>query len=324
VATVNLSRADRIYGGLYGLLVGDALAVPYESHDAAGIPEEHEIEMAPPKRFRRAHTGVPIGTWSDDGAQALCLLLSLCRDTSLDLADFASRLVAWYEVGLLTPDGEVFDVGVRRLRTLNALHLKADVHNAGLKCECDNGNGVLARCLPVVFVAQSMDDIVELAMRQGLVAHGHARSRLCCALYALTAAGILVGLTAPDAVAKAENDFRRRFVGSRYEHEMELVLSARDASPRGSGHVVDSFWSSIHCLLTTSNYEACVRRAIKLGNDTDTTACIAGGLAGLLYGHAAIPTRWIDVLKGKELVEELFASLLMRGPMAASALSARE
>jgi ADP-ribosyl-[dinitrogen reductase] hydrolase len=314
VAIVNLSRADRIYGGLYGLLVGDALGMQYKSHDAPKIPEEHNIEMAPPKDFRRAHDGVPIGTWSDYGAQSLCLLRSLSHDSSLDLADFAGQLVAWYEVGLLSPNGEVFDVGVQTRRTPNALRLGADAHNAGLMGARDSGDGPLMRCLPVVFVAQSMDDVVELAMRQGLVTHGHVRSRLCCALYALTAAGILAGLTAPDAVAKAENDFRRRFAGSRYEHEMELVLSARDALPRGSGYVVASFWPSIHCLLTTSSYEACVRRAIKLGNDTDTTAGIAGGLAGLLYGHAAIPTRWMDVLTGKELVEELLASLLMGGP----------
>jgi ADP-ribosyl-[dinitrogen reductase] hydrolase len=44
-----------------------------------------------------------------------------------------------------------------------------------------------------------------------------------------------------------------------------------------------------------------------LGNDTDTTACIAGGLAGLLYGYENIPERWREVLKGKELVEKVLA-----------------
>jgi ADP-ribosyl-[dinitrogen reductase] hydrolase len=40
-----------------------------------------------------------------------------------------------------------------------------------------------------------------------------------------------------------------------------------------------------------------------LGNDTDTTACIAGGLAGMLYGYDGIPARWIEALRGKHLVE---------------------
>lgn len=63
------------------------------------------------------------------------------------------------------------------------------------------------------------------------------------------------------------------------------------------------------CLLTTSDYETCVRRAVALGNDTDTTAAIAGGLAGVLYGFDAIPSRWVATLRGKELIEPLLARL---------------
>ncbi|MGE8454235.1 MAG: ADP-ribosylglycohydrolase family protein, partial [Pseudomonadales bacterium] len=77
--------------------------------------------------------------------------------------------------------------------------------------------------------------------------------------------------------------------------------------PQGSGYVVDSFWSAIHCLLSTGSYEDCVKRAVALGNDTDTTAAIAGGLAGLLYGVAAIPDRWLAALRGKNFVESLLA-----------------
>lgn len=68
---------NKIKGGLYGLLVGDALGVPYEFHHSSQIPEYDLIEMEPPAGFLRAHSGVKPGTWSDDGAQALCLLDSL-------------------------------------------------------------------------------------------------------------------------------------------------------------------------------------------------------------------------------------------------------
>ena len=73
---------------------------------------------------------------------------------------------------------------------------------------------------------------------------------------------------------------------------MPAPLDGRFDPPQGSGYAVDSFWSAIHCLLATGSYEACVKRAVALGNDTDTTAAIAGGLAGLLYGMRAIPDRW--------------------------------
>ena len=43
--------------------------------------------------------------------------------------------------------------------------------------------------------------------------------------------------------------------------------------------------------------------AVNLGDDTDTTAAVAGALAGTPYGIDAIPREWIDALRGRELIE---------------------
>lgn len=92
---------NRIKGGLYGLLVGDALGVPYEFHSKEKIPPYEQIEMVPPQDFDRAHKGVRPGTWSDDGAQALCLLASLLSNNTLDLDDFTSAMLDWHENGYI-------------------------------------------------------------------------------------------------------------------------------------------------------------------------------------------------------------------------------
>ncbi|AOI76181.1 MULTISPECIES: hypothetical protein [Burkholderia] len=55
------NRRSRLRGGLLGLLIGDALGVPYEFHDAASIPPPAAIDMAPPPGFARTHDGVPYG-----------------------------------------------------------------------------------------------------------------------------------------------------------------------------------------------------------------------------------------------------------------------
>jgi ADP-ribosylglycohydrolase len=80
-----MDKNSRLKGGIYGLLVGDALGVPYEFHPAADIPPHNFIDMTPPAAFRRAHPTVKPGTWSDDGALALCLLDSLLVLGKLDL-----------------------------------------------------------------------------------------------------------------------------------------------------------------------------------------------------------------------------------------------
>src|SRR3546814_4264562 len=73
---LRMTRSDAVGGGLLGMLVGDALGVPYEFSPPDRIPKSERIEMAPPAGFQRAHPWTPPGTWSDDGAQALCLLRS--------------------------------------------------------------------------------------------------------------------------------------------------------------------------------------------------------------------------------------------------------
>ncbi|MBN3807697.1 ADP-ribosylglycohydrolase family protein [Paraburkholderia sp. Ac-20347] len=306
---MNLSQPSRLRGGLFGLLIGDALGVPYEFHSAASIPESNAIEMTPPVDFERAHAGVPPGTWSDDGAQALALRDALQRNRELDLDTFAANLLDWIQRGAFTPDGKVFDVGLQTQRAFERLRAGAPAASAGPDDERDNGNGSLMRCLPVVLVTTSHDEAIHLARKQSLVTHGHARAQLTCALYCVTALGILEGLSAADAVRAAEDELLKRYADTPDEAELKIVLDGRFDAPQGSGYVVDSFWSAIHCVLSTRCYEDCVKRAISLGNDTDTTAAIAGGLAGIVYGEDAIPARWMDALQRKAFVDGMLANI---------------
>ncbi|MBO4228686.1 ADP-ribosylglycohydrolase family protein, partial [Bradyrhizobium neotropicale] len=111
----------RLKGGLYGLLIGDALGVPYEFHPASSIPSFELIEMEPPARFQRAHATVTPGTWSDDGALALCLLDSLIQSGELDLENLTGKFLAWEAEGYLAVDGRVFDIGIQTSQAFNNL-----------------------------------------------------------------------------------------------------------------------------------------------------------------------------------------------------------
>lgn len=68
------------------------------------------------------------------------------------------------------------------------------------------------------------------------------------------------------------------------------------------GYVLHTLQASLWCLLTTASYEACVLKAVNLGEDTDTTADVAGSLAGLWYGYEAIPSDWLDALAKKDRI----------------------
>jgi ADP-ribosylglycohydrolase len=69
--------------------------------------------------------------------------------------------------------------------------------------------------------------------------------------------------------------------------------------------VGDTLNAAVWCLLTSNSYEECVLKAVNLGDDTDTTAAVAGGLAGLCYGYNDIPERWLSQLARREDIEDL-------------------
>jgi len=304
-----LDRWERIRGGLYGLLVGDALGVPYEFSRQEDVPELSLIEMAPPSDFARAHPAVPVGTWSDDGSQALVLAHSLVEDPSLNLKQFAEGLLAWYRTGFMTPDEHVFDVGIQTMYALENFSRNGNPLTCSPSDEWNNGNGSLMRSLPCAFViASSPAEVIRLARLQSMPTHAHLRSQLACALYSLMAWRMVDGFSPVDALDYAQEALEVG-IHSSEQHELGILLDGRLEPSQGSGYVVDSLWSAIRCVLATSDYENCVRSSIALGNDTDTTACIAGGLAGILYGEGGIPERWKSALNGSELVEVLLNRL---------------
>lgn len=300
---------ERLEGGLYGLLIGDALGVPYEFHRPEALPPQADIEMTPPAQFQRAHAGVPPGTWSDDGAQALILLASLLENGALNVQDVGDRLVAWYERGYLAVDRQVFDVGIQTSEAIRRMLLGTPADQAGRADEQANGNGSLMRVLPLALWHRGSDvALVEDAHRQSRVTHGHLRSQVCCALYCLWARRTLHESADPwaDAVASL-----RAIYGRESQAYAELEWSVRPDEPpegQGSGYVVDSLRSA-RWALGAGSYEQVVKAAIALGHDTDTTACIAGGIAGIRDGIGAIPERWRQQLRGQELATPLWLRL---------------
>jgi ADP-ribosyl-[dinitrogen reductase] hydrolase len=311
-----ITTASRIRGGLHGLLVGDALGVPYEFHHRGAIPPAAEIEMVPPAGFERAHAGTPPGTWSDDGAQALVLLDSLLACGRLDLDHLATGLVRWYDQGFMAVDGRVFDVGVQTANALRSIARGTPSHLAGPADVSNNGNGSLMRLLPLVLWHRgSHEQLVADARRQSLPTHRHIRSQMCCALYALWGRQMLEGQggRAWDLAVALLRGMYDEDTEERAELEFNIRPDVEDLG-RGSGYVVDSLRSARDIVALGIDYEHSVRTAIALGDDTDTTACVTGGIVGLRDGVETIPARWMDALRGREVVEELLGRVLVLHP----------
>lgn len=99
-----MNKYNQIKGAIYGLLIGDAVGVPYEFNLPDQLPAYDQIDMISPSNFSKTYPKIPFGTWSDDGAQALCLLDSLLFNHTFVAEDLMNRICNWYQHGYMAVD----------------------------------------------------------------------------------------------------------------------------------------------------------------------------------------------------------------------------
>jgi len=301
--------ASRLAGGIWGHLIGDAAGVPYEFARPSAIGEV--VFGKPGGPWRQ-----PAGTWSDDGALMLALLDSLLTGR-FDPADQGARALAWADDGAYTPDGDGrFDIGGTTSAAMAALRRGVAATDAGPTDERAAGNGSLMRILPLALVERaprtdaraparrvSDERLVRDAHAASRVTHGHVRCQVACALYALIVRRLLAGDEPAMALAAARRQLRGIYGRDRALAGHLAALDDLEAwtDRTGSGYVVDSFWSAWDAFAGARDYEEAVVRAISYGNDTDTTAAIAGGLAGVHWGWQSIPVAWRRAMRGREV-----------------------
>ncbi|MEA5605172.1 ADP-ribosylglycohydrolase family protein [Nostoc sp. UHCC 0252] len=289
--------------GLMGLCVGDALGVPVEFTSRA---ERVKFPVTTMQGYGTWNQ--PPGTWSDDSSLSFCLAECLCRGYSLDA--IANSFWRWYKEAYWTPRGDVFDIGQTTHTAIMRLKQGVVPHQAGGKVENSNGNGSLMRILPMAYCHRNLT-LGELLARVhdvSAITHAHARSQMACGTYISIAVALLEGADLQTAYLQALQDiqtiysvrefllekphFGRIFSGEIAKLPVEEINSG--------GYVIDTLESSLWCLLNSSSYSEAVLKAVNLGGDTDTTAAVTGGLAGIYYGVENIPKQWMNQIARRQ------------------------
>lgn len=291
-----VTSQDRVLGGLWGAVVGDALGVPVEFRSRMLVQNNPVTDLREFGTYNQ-----PKGTWSDDSSLMLCTVDSLLRHP-FDATDLGDRFVQWMEGKLWTPWGKVFDIGGATRSALSRIQRGKSVEQAGGVDEASNGNGSLMRILPIGlrFADESPARLLEYSHRSSAITHRHPRSQLACGFYCLMVAQLLKGdvpAVAHAVTVRAASEIycQPPFTSELPEFEKVFSLNLATLPEReisSSGYVVDTLTAAVWCLLTSQDYRETVLKAVNLGGDTDTTGIVAGGLAGVHYGLAAVPENW--------------------------------
>lgn len=304
---MNIER--QIESVLVGVAIGDALGVPVE------FRSREMLKTNPVKKMIGfgSHHQVP-GTWSDDSSLTFCLAESLCFGFSTE--HIGQTFLKWFQEAHWTAHNDVFDIGRTTIESLERIRNGVPAEEAGGYDENDNGNGSLMRILPLIFYTKSMsvDERFEITKQVSSITHGHIRSIIACFYYLEFAKLLLEGKDKLD-VYKELQTWIPEYLSSLGIDSSEITLFKRlfeedittveEEAIYSSGYVLHTLEASIWSLLTSNSFEEATLKAVNLGEDTDTTGAVTGGLAGIVYGLDDIPDEWLRELIGLDRIREL-------------------
>ena len=330
--------------GIFGLVVADALGVPYEFKSRRSCEKNPMTDMIGYGTYN-----LPPGSWSDDSSLSLATLDGLTyslesnRDIIeessdldilgiIDYNDIMQKFSNWFYNDEYTPHGDVFDYGGTTAGGIYNFKNGCEPTSCGGVCESDNGNGSLMRVLPIAYFIYflslkysfSDEDKMKAIHNLSSLTHRTKRSQMSCGIYILIAIELLKNkrerdqdLSLEEIVNKGielakeyycNNDdyqdalphFKRIFYEDIKDIPKDVV--------RGRGYVVASLEAALWCLLNNDSYKGTALAAVNLGEDTDTTAAISGGLVGIYYGYDDIPEDWLKQIAKFDYINELIGN----------------
>lgn len=269
-----------ITNSIFGAAIGDAMGVPYEFRSRGTFKC---TDMTGFGTWNK-----PVGTYSDDTAMTLCTLDAISKGYSKKL--LIENFIKWYQHGFWSLDNHTFDIGNTTSAALECHRQKKTVRND----ERTNGNGSLMRVVPLAFWLMNFNkaERKRLIAEISSITHPHEFSINACIFIVDVAINLINGHSIRNAI-------------NNYNHEVltyDYLSKLKEYDIKSDGFVLNTLQASLWVMVKTNNFKSAILKAVNLGSDTDTTACVVGGLAGIIYD---IPEKWIEKLRGKEEIIKL-------------------
>jgi ADP-ribosylglycohydrolase len=309
---------DRAAAILFGLALGDGLGAPVEFLSLTEIKQRYGA--------RGIQEPATPALYTDDTQMTLALaegLLDAGLTASIDtqMRAIGSRFIAW----LHSPDNNRAP-GNTCLQGIQRFEQGIAWNEAGLVQS--KGCGSAMRVAAVGYLFQHDETrLREIAIASSLITHRHPT-----AIAASVAAAYAIKL-ALDGISISEYLPRMmRFTDGKSD-ELDAALyrighaGAWTDEEKALAHIGEGWTGeeavalALYCVCRyPDDYRACVRRAANTNGDSDSIACIAGGIMGARLGLEAIPTEWRARCENAGYLDDLAA----RMAAARSALKSQE
>lgn len=282
----------RYQGCLLGLAAGDAVGTTVEFSPRESFTPVTDMVGGGPFHLKA-------GQWTDDTSMALCLAHSLIACKGFDATDQMNRYLNWWKWGYLSSTGSCFDIGMTVSSALQRFAHDGEPF-AGSSDPRTAGNGSLMRLAPVVlWYYPDVPKALEYAEASSRTTHAAPEALASCRLFAQMLINALQGKSKSDTltdIAQLPQQANLRQIAEGHYRQKSR------AEVFGTGYCVQSLEAALWCFAHAESFEETVLLATNLGDDADTTAAIAGQLAGAWYGVEGISQRWREkVWQGDEI-----------------------
>ncbi len=159
------------------------------------------------------------------------------------------------------------------------------------------GNGSAMRVSPIGFAFDSKKNVLAEARRSAAVTHNHPEGIKGAQATALAVFLARQGATQEDV---------RREITNRFDYNLNRTLDEIRPDYRFDVSCQGSVPEAIIAFLESTDYEDAIRKAISIGGDSDTIACITGGIAEAFYG--GVPEEIAE--KGRSYLPQEFLDIV--------------
>ncbi|HCT77131.1 MAG TPA: ADP-ribosylglycohydrolase family protein [Micromonosporaceae bacterium] len=299
------ARSDRIAGALLGVHAGDSLGATVEFSGWAEIRDRY------PEGLKEIIGGGPFhwppGHATDDTDLTRAVLLAYLDPADDVVRTAADRMIDWLEGNWpdRQPGKAPRDVGRATMTGLRRYQQSKDPYSSGCG-PGQAGNGSLMRCIATALAVPDRERRIRESMQISAITHGDQRCTVACAAYNEMVAALVAGSTAAEAVVIGQEQAKE--LGSKpvadaigYGSQLKPAMLVRTGETfledDAAGFVLDSLSLAVAAVLDPRPFADVVVDIVRLGNDTDSNAAIAGGLLGARDGAAGIPESWVSVLQ---------------------------
>lgn len=284
---------DKIRGALFGLAVGDAMGATTEFMNPDDIVKE----------FGRV-TKILGGGWlellpgeeTDDTQMTLAVAKGIIANPNNPIDEIGLHFDAWRnsdpkDIGAIISATMMFyDKNQNWFESAKLAHNFMGGKSAG--------NGSLMRCLPIALAYTDSIKLFAFTKQQSQMTHYDYLAAEACLINNSIVSRLLSGV-----------DLRASIKETIRDHELYAEVLVGDPNCVPDGFVVNTLKWVLRVLYISDSYQEVIETLVNMGEDSDTTAAIAGGIAGTHWGYDSIPQEHISMLFIKDELEDVAQKL---------------